>query len=58
MILALMFLAAVLLVFFAFPSWPLVVVLLAPLMVLLPVWLASFVWRRNKAAGPRQRRER
>jgi type III secretory pathway component EscV len=58
MIFALMFLASVLLVFFAFPGWPLVVVLLAPLIVLLPFWLASFMWRRNKMKGPRQRRER
>ena len=48
MILLLLFLACVLMLFFAFPQWPLVALLLAPLGVLPLTWLARFVLRRRR----------
>jgi|GEM_PF-3292540 len=55
MILVLLFLASVLLVFFAFPDWPVAAILLAPLALVLGVWLVRLLWRRLKRVVVRPR---
>jgi predicted MFS family arabinose efflux permease len=55
MIFLLLFLAGVMLVFFVFPDWPLLAVLLTPLGTLALAWLAKLVLRRSKSAGAKKR---
>ena len=55
MILMLLFLAGVMLVFFAFPDWPLPAVLLTPLGLLALAWLAKLALRRIKSVGAGKR---
>ncbi|MEI8170701.1 MAG: hypothetical protein WCG50_13565 [Rhodoferax sp.] len=54
MIFLLLFLAGVALVFYVFPDWPLLAVLLAPLGLLLLGWLAKQVQRRVKSVARRK----